>query len=196
MAQAREQWMWSLIGVAWLSALAVGGRVLWSYSFTPGQAAIAQVRWPAASRLPLDPHRPTLVMMAHPHCPCTRASVGELTSLLQRLHGHLSTHVVFVLPSGMPPDWEKTDTWRSAQGIPGVKVWTDVDGVETARFGGRTSGQVLLYDPEGRLLFSGGITPQRGHPGDSAGQERIVSLVATGKADAATSRVFGCALGR
>jgi hypothetical protein len=188
--------MWSLVGVVWLSALAAGGRALWTYSSTPGQAALTQDRWPAASRLPLDPHRPTLVMLAHPHCPCTRASIGELTSLLQRVHGHVSAHVVFVRPSGMPPDWEKTDTWLAARGIPGVKAWIDRDGVETVRFGARTSGQVLLYNPDGRLVFSGGITPIRGHLGDSRGQERIVSLVATGKADATTSRVFGCALGR
>jgi hypothetical protein len=111
------------------------------------------------------------------------------------LRGRVAGRVLFVRPAGLPEGWEQTDTWRTAQAIPGVTVAVDPDGVEAARFGARTSGQVLLYGEDGRLLFSGGITPIRGHGGASAGQERIVSLVTTGRADAATSRVFGCALG-
>ena len=37
------------------------------------------------------------------------------------------------------------------------------------RFGAETSGQTLLYDRDGRLLFSGGTTGSRGHDGDNAG---------------------------
>lgn len=190
----RERWTWALLAIAWVSVLSVGAGVLWRYQTTPGRRAGA-ASWPAASRIPLDRQRPTLVLVAHPRCPCTRASLAELTETLRRLRGRVATHVVFVRPIDTPQGWEQTDTWRSARGIPGATVWTDVGGVEAARFGARTSGQVLLYATDGRLLFSGGITPVRGHRGDSAGQERIVALVASGRADAATSRVFGCALG-
>jgi hypothetical protein len=191
----RERWLWGFFGALWLGAIGAGASVLWSYKSTPGAAADERVHWPAASRLRRDPARPTLVLLAHPHCTCTRASLAELAGLMRRLRGRVAAQVVFVRPDGMPAGWEKTDTWRTAQGIPGVTVWADPGGVEAARFGARTSGQVLLYGAGGRLLFSGGITPIRGHVGDSAGQERIVSLVTTGTADAATSGVFGCALG-
>jgi len=191
----RERLLWGLFGALWLAALALGGRALWSFQTTPGAAATAQGSWPAASRLPRDPSRATLVMVAHPRCACTRASIAELGALMQRLRGRVSAHVVFVRPTGTSAGWEESDTWRAAQGIPGVTVWRDEGGVEAARFAARTSGQVLLYDRAGRLIFSGGITPIRGHLGDSAGQERIVSLVRTGRSDAATSRVFGCAIG-
>jgi len=53
----------------------------------------------------------------------------------------------------------------------------------------------LLYDPEGQLAFAGGLTPDRGHLGDSPGRQRILSLVKTGTADAKQSLVFGCSLG-
>jgi hypothetical protein len=195
MMRTRERWLWALLGVLWLAAIGAGARVLWSYQSTPGERAAERHLWPAASRLPRDPARPTLVLVAHPHCACTRASLAELAGLMQRLRGRVAGRVVFVRPAGMPAGWERTDTWRTAQGIPEVTVWADPGGVEAERFGARTSGQVLLYGRDGRLLFSGGITPIRGHIGDSAGQERIVSLVTTGRADAATSRVFGCALG-
>ena len=70
-----------------------------------------------------------------------------------------------------------------------------MDGVESGRFGAATSGQVLLYDPKGQLMFAGGLTPDRGHLGDSPGRQRILSLVKTGAADAKESLVFGCPLG-
>ncbi len=191
----RERLFWALVAVLWIAVLGVGAKAMWDFKVTPGAAATAQDRWPAATRLPRDARRATLVMVAHPHCACTRASVGELAVLMQRLRGRVAAHVVFVRPAGEPEGWEETDTWRAARGIPGVAVWKDEGGAEAARFAAKTSGQVLLYDRAGRLVFSGGITPIRGHLGESRGQERIVSLVKTGKTDAATSRVFGCALG-
>jgi len=46
----------------------------------------------------------------------------------------------------------------------------------------------------GRLAFSGGITLARGHEGDSAGLQRIRSLLRTGKADRSEAPVYGCSL--
>jgi hypothetical protein len=194
----KEAALWISFGVLWLGAIGAGGARLWTYKTTPGMTAPLQRGWPAASRIPRDgarPTLPTLIMMAHPNCPCTRASVGELANLMQRLRGRVTARVVFVVPRGAARSWTESDTWRTVQGMPGVTSWIDEGGLEAARFGARTSGQVFLFAANGRLLFSGGITPIRGHLGDSAGQERIVSLVTTGRADAATSRVFGCALG-
>jgi len=78
--------------------------------------------------------------------------------------------------------------------IPGVEVMADPDGVEAGRFGGATSGEVLLYGPDGHLTFAGGITSARGHEGDSPGAERIYDLVTTGHAELAVAPVFGCPL--
>lgn len=194
----KEAGLWILFGVLWLGAIGAGGARLWTYKTTPGAPAPLQRGWPAASHIPRDgarPTLPTLIMMAHPHCPCTRASVGELENLMRRLRGRVAARVVFVVPRGAARSWTESDTWRAVQRMPGVTSWIDEGGREAARFGARTSGQVFLFAANGRLLFSGGITPIRGHLGDSAGQERIVSLVTTGRADSTTSRVFGCALG-
>ena len=84
--------------------------------------------------------------------------------------------------------------WSSAARIPGVHVLRDDGAREAERFGIATSGTVALYDARGKLLFHGGITPARGHEGDSFGRERVISLLATGKADRADAPVFGCAL--
>jgi hypothetical protein len=102
--------------------------------------------------------------------------------------------VLFAKPPNLPRDWEQTDLWETAAAIPGVKVMRDDDGLEARRFHAATSGQTMLYDKKGNLLFSGGITGGRGHEGDNAGRSAIVSLLTTGKADDWETPVFGCAL--
>jgi len=66
--------------------------------------------------------------------------------------------------------------------------------VEARRFGVETSGQTLLYDAGGRLIFSGGITGSRGHAGDNAGEAALVALLTSGQADRRATSVFGCPL--
>jgi hypothetical protein len=57
-----------------------------------------------------------------------------------------------------------------------------------------TSGAVLLYSSDGKLLFQGGITPARGHQGDSFGRQRILALLDGDAPDRRDAPVFGCAL--
>jgi hypothetical protein len=178
----------------WVSLTAAGMGFLWDYENTPGSAAHAPARWPADSRLQRPDGRPTLVLLAHPHCPCTRASIGELSRLMAQAPGLVTARVLFVKPQGFSDEWEQTDLWASAAAIPGVSVVRDDEGVEARRFSAATSGQVMLYDGGGRLLFSGGITSARGHAGDNAGREAIVSLLTTDEAERRETPVFGCPL--
>jgi hypothetical protein len=113
---------------------------------------------------------------------------------MTRASGRLSAHVLFVKPEGTEADFETTDLWNSAARIPGVTVHADERGQEAARLGAKTSGQVVLYGKDARLLFAGGITAARGHRGDNAGLDRIVSLLTRGRAERAASAVFGCSL--
>jgi hypothetical protein len=108
--------------------------------------------------------------------------------------GRLTAYVLFLKPTDFSEDWEKTDLWRSAASIPGVTAMIDDQGAEANRFHAATSGQTLLYDAAGSLLFSGGITGSRGHSGDNAGQAAIVSLVNSGAAARTETSVFGCPL--
>ena len=180
--------------VLWLLMICAGTGLLWSYQSTPGIAAAALERWPADSRIRRDADRATLVMLAHPHCPCTRASLGELARLMAQARGRVSAYVLFVKPSGFPDGWERTDLLADASAIPGVTVVRDDEGVEAGRFRAATSGQTMLYDGGGRLLFSGGITGARGHEGDNAGRAAVVSLLNTSQAGQRETPVFGCPL--
>jgi hypothetical protein len=180
--------------VLWVLAVSAGLWIMSGYENSPGTAATPPAHWPADSRIPHASDSATLVMMAHPHCPCTRASVGELALLMAHVQGRVNAYVLLLKPHGMPDDWEKTDLWNSAASIPGVQVLPDEDGVEAERFHAATSGQALLYDKDGRLLFSGGITPSRGHSGDNAGRSAILSLLMQGEAERTETVVFGCPL--
>jgi hypothetical protein len=133
-------------------------------------------------------------MLVHPHCPCSRASIGELAAIMAHSQGRLRAYVLFLKPAGFSDGWEKTDLWESAVSIPGVYAITDERGDEARHFHAATSGQTLLYDKDGQLLFSGGITASRGHFGDNAGRSAIVSLVNAGSAEEVDTAVFGCPL--
>lgn len=180
--------------VSWLLVISVGLWILWGYENTSGKAAEPPHQWPADSTIQPALDHATLVVLAHPHCPCTRATIGELAAIMAHSQGRLTAYVLFLKPAGFADDWEKTDLWRSAAGIPGVTAVIDDQGAEANRFHAATSGQTLLYDAEGRLLFSGGITGSRGHAGDNAGESAVVSLANSGTAALTETSVFGCPL--
>lgn len=184
----------ALLGVTWIAAVAFGLRVLLRYESTPGRIGAVGANWPATSAIPRTGPNPTLVMLAHPHCPCTRASIGELAQIMADTHGKLDAYVLFTKPSGTGADWEETELRRSAAEIPGVRVVTDADGSEARRFGAETSGHTLLFDRDGALLFSGGITASRGHAGGNAGESAIIASVNGKQSDRARTPVFGCSL--
>jgi hypothetical protein len=196
------------IGLAiWLTLVIVGLGILRGYSLTPGSAGTPQASWPSESHISRPSRYFTLVMAIHPHCPCSRASIGELAILMAHSEGRLVAFVVFVQPPGFDENWTKSDLWSSAEAIPGVTSIID-RGAEAKLFGAATSGQTMVYDLHGRLLFSGGITAARGHFGDSAGVSAIARLIdvsdpggparaAYGRKSAAyasTTPVFGCPL--
>jgi hypothetical protein len=190
----KGQYILIAVCAAWVLMIGVGLDLLWDYENAPGLTAAPPSHWPPDSHIHLAPDRATLIMLAHPQCPCSRASVGELARLMAQTQGRVTAYVLFLKPAGSSDDWEKTDLWQSAASIPGVNVVVDDDGVEARCFHALTSGQTVLYDAAGRLLFSGGITGSRGHSGDNAGRSAIVSRLNTGEAERAETFVFGCPL--
>lgn len=180
--------------VVWLSVVGTGMGILWNYGQTPGAGGAPPLQWPSRSSIQTASGMPTLVMFAHPYCPCTRASLGELSRLMTLCRGLVAARVLFVEPAGRSDHWGKTDLWEEAAAIPGVAVVRDIQGAEARLFGSVTSGQTALYDAGGRLLYSGGITLTRGHRGDNPGRGAIVALLTRQTAPGTASPVFGCSL--
>lgn len=217
MRQAKQGQI-ALIIVFWAISVGIGFTTLWRHGGTAG----ASPNHPAKSIgtrgtvIPLLPDgtahisdrldAPLLLIFAHPHCPCTVATLHELTRAMTSVSAARSDApparilVVFVVPPGAPPRWERTALWAEASRMAGVQLRTDTDGVLARRFDARTSGQVFLYNKQGGLVFEGGITSGRGHEGDNAGSDAIVDLLTRAYDSSATSPntrhtpVFGCAL--
>ena len=185
--------LFALLLLGWLSVVSGGMAVVWSYHHRPGEPAEAPSHWPAGSQIRRGDGY-TLVLLAHPKCPCTRATLEELSKLLAHTQGRLTTFVLFVKPRGTPDNWNQTDLWHRAAELPDVSVLNDVDGVEAKRFGAYVSGQALLYDAKGNLVFHGGITESRGQIGDNAGRSAVEALVNQGTSDRDRTMVFGCPL--
>jgi len=196
-----------LLGL-WLAALIVAVALLWKYKETPGASAATPARWPADSALLASAREPTLVLFAHPRCACTRATLTELAEVMARFQGRVSAHVLFTLPHGAPSAWQRGESWQQASAIPGVELGLDREGREAARFGARTSGHVVLYAANGKLLFSGGITGGRGHVGENQQLDRLLErlssaaetrplahgMPARAETPPAPGPVFGCAM--
>ena len=73
-----------------------------------------------------------------------------------------------------------------------MNVALDPGGRIARVFGAETSGHVLLYDPEGRLVFEGGLTPSRGHAGDCEGRTSLLNLLAGTAAVVSETPTYGC----
>lgn len=183
----------SLLAV-WIAAVLSGMALMVRYGTSPGSSPGALAAWPEGTGLALDRRVPTLLMLAHPRCPCTRASVRELAKLVSRCRDRVSAHVMFFEPVGGGPEWSGSDLWRSAAQIPGVTVHADRDGGAARLLGAQTSGTVFVFAPDGRGLFVGGITGSRGHEGDNAGSDAAKDAVLHGKVQPGGTAVFGCSI--
>jgi hypothetical protein len=185
---------WAVGISVWLAAVGAGLWTVWAYDNTPGASAPAPALWPRDASLARSPDGPTLVLLAHPQCSCTAATLTELAEVLARAERPPQTYVLFMKPYGVPDWWERSPLWRQASALPGVTVLRDDDGREAARFGALTSGQVVFYDAAGALRFSGGITSSRAHAGDNPGRRALVALLNEAGPAVDRTNVFGCSL--
>jgi hypothetical protein len=177
--------LWSVV-VAWFVATSLGFLALGAYHTRPSGRGSPPDRWPSNASVPLDRSRPTLLIFIHPRCPCSAASMDELAQVLDRFRGRVAAHVLTYHPEGAAEGWE------SSAGGSGFDFRRDPGGREAVRFGVETSGHVLLFDPSGRRLFSGGITISRGHRGDNPGLDRLIEAVEGSSVGSGSSPVFGC----
>ena len=173
---------WLLIAmVVWLLLVAAGLCILMMYANRPGRKGEPAAYWPAASESRYSTSKSTLLVFAHPRCPCTRATVDELAWVMTRCGDSVDCRVHFVQPAGKSRQWVQGDVWVTASSLPGVTVFADRQGRLAEVFGAETSGHAMLFDSAGKLRFEGGITPSRGHRGSNLGREQLVKLAMPGR---------------
>lgn len=178
----------------WAVLVLAGYGMLSHYSATAGTGNTSTPAWPRDSQVTRKQGMPTLMLFIHPQCPCSRATIEELSNLLAQTPREVDTVGVFIRPADFEDGWEQTDLWTKFSGQPGARVMADPEGSETRRFGAATSGFTMLFDVEGKLVFSGGITSGRGHQGSSVGKDAILHWLHGEEIEIRESPVFGCPL--
>ena len=106
--------LWA-IALLWITGIAYGFNSIRHYESTPGAVGLTPTSWPAKSQLRPDPDRASLVMLVHPQCSCTQASLEELNIIMSKIQGRISAWVLFIRPTGMEQGWERTATWTQAR---------------------------------------------------------------------------------
>ena len=183
---------WCAIAVSvWGLLLACGTGYLAAHGARAGEAGATPVAWPEGIERSGDAW--TVLLAAHPRCPCTRASAEELIGALAGAGEAYELIVLAYRPSG-DDAFADTGVIRRLGGLAHARVEDDPDGTIAAGFGALTSGHAAVYDPGGRLRFSGGLTPSRAHVGPNTGAGAVRSLLRGGEAPAARAPVYGCPL--
>jgi hypothetical protein len=180
------------LGCLWLAAISLGTNSLMAVERRPGRETCVPGVWPRESSLLPFPEGATSVLIAHPKCPCTRASLDQLAQIVNRSPRPLRGYVLFIRPSEVSSSWARTPLWDRATEIPGFVPLEDVDGREAHRFGAATSGHFLVYDSGRTLRFSGGITSARGSQGENAGMSSALAYLTNGSCPHSRTPVFGC----
>ena len=193
----RPRWRFighTLLCLIWGVGVIIGLYQIAAYSNSPAAVLPQPRQWPGDTRIPLARDRATLLVTLHPHCVCSRATVEELSRLLAQVPVPVRVEVLLYQPDGASESWTQSSLAIQARSLPGVIVRVDPKGLESARFGISVSGHTALYAPDGRLLFSGGITRARGHAGDNAGRAAIVSMLSNRQPAVSATPVFGCSI--
>lgn len=182
------------IGALTLLMGATGAAALHAYMSQPGSTADTPTHWPSDPGV-VRSRGWTIVLAAHPECPCTPASIDELATAVRARAG-----VELIALARTPhraaavPDTPSLQKLRRLSQEADVRIVPDPGGDTAAAFGALTSGHTVVYGPDGTLAFSGGVTPSRGMRGPNTGRAVITRLLEGQPPRASTAPVFGCPL--
>ncbi|MEQ8787026.1 MAG: hypothetical protein RIC55_12030 [Pirellulaceae bacterium] len=192
-SNVRRWWLAAAL-IVWALALVTAYGVLLRYQSTSGAAGDPPPQWPADAPLARAKSGKTVLLLAHPRCPCTRATLRELEIVVANRPDWDRVRVLFFRPRDAGEPWIQSDIVQQAKSMTGVEVAWDDDGRIAALFGARTSGHILVYDERGALEFTGGVTAFRGHEGVNAGRDTLIALAHGEAAPRSRTPVFGCPL--
>ena len=181
--------------MAWTLAAFAGMTAFMRAAYAPDASAVAQDVWPVDLDLPRTRSEPAYVVCLHPRCPCSEATADALVEILGTAT-NADAYVLFAVPDNAGSDWTDTPLVTRLREIKGLHIVFDRGGRRSATLGAKASGQAFVYDPAGRLVFAGGLTPGRGERGETAGTAVFRASMAGQLGSPAASRapVFGCAL--
>lgn len=183
-----------ILGCAWLGLAAFGLVRVARYDSAPEAVNAIKGDFPSGSIIHLNSATPTVVLFVHPACPCTQASVHQLAEAQAQASRKANIYILIAKPAGHSFAKEAKEMRKLAEQVQGAQVLDDVDCKEAVRFQATVSGQCFVYDPKGKLTFSGGLTRARGHYGTSLGSDTVLALLNGQPTTVRNAPVFGCYL--
>lgn len=178
---------------AWAFVILAMFGALLAYSTKAGAPGKPPTHWPQQTAIDRDEDRTNIIVFAHPHCPCTQATLAEFARLHMQFKDKMNATIVLYQPLGQEDEWVHGAIYRAASRIQGLTVIRDLGGETAKRFGVNTSGHVLAYKADGLLGYSGGLTASRGHEGLSNGTVALREVMKNQRAIGLTEyAVFGC----
>jgi hypothetical protein len=129
-------------------------------------------------------------MFVHPHCPCSRASLRQLRTMLGRLQAgkskpEVQATVWIVIPPEAAPGWEEGALLREVRCWQEAVIRLDVGAEQARRWGAVRSGHTVVTDPGGRVRFRGGVTAGRLREEQTAVVHRLTELILSNEGTAA-----------
>lgn len=182
---------------ATVGVFSVGLFFLTDYQTRPGAGGEPQLREDLPSDgvfADRDPDSVAVLVFYHPKCPCTRAAMRDLARLTPKLRREVSIYGLAYRPTSESNEWIETDSTRILRDINGARIVSDPDALICRKFGVIVSGHMLVYSERGKLLFSGGITPSRGHEGSCLASDQMLRAIEEGAKPEREWPVFGCAI--
>ncbi len=188
---------WAFAAVWFLGCLAATYSMM-GYNFKSSVLGDELEQWPTASVISPSSDQSTLLAFIHPRCVCSEATVVHLT---QDIADYKNTRIVMAVY--VPEDMKGNDSaWKHGEyitdvlaALPQTEIFYDVEGQQARLFQAHTSGTLVLFNPEGREVFRGGITDRRGGQYDNEGLRTLKGLMAKEEKNRQpSSPVFGCSL--
>jgi hypothetical protein len=177
-------------GAIWLGAVLLVFGLLYRHTYQPNKVPTL----PANEEAMEASSHFQVKLFAHPHCPCTRASLEQFGESLTRFPADVQAEIIFVTAGLAESEIASSPRVLQARELPRAQVRFDATGEEAKRWGATVSGEVLAFDARGRLVFRGGITSGRGHQGGSTGQVELENIVNGRSPGPCATPVFGCHL--
>ena len=180
-------------------AIVIGNWLLFEYSNRPSDSGQIKNHLSQIDSLPdaltnknaSSEKRSTILVFYHPHCPCTVATIRNLERSWTRLSQDSTILAFAYRPSETGDSWISSTSTGILKRM-GANVIVDPDGQNCTKFGVLTSGHLLVYNDEGALQFSGGVTSSGGHEGDCPAISDLVQKISNQSKQAKQWPVYGC----
>ncbi len=189
---AKTIWFRTIVVVIWITAMFGGAVVVARYGLGEGAKDRVLTCLPEDLRETSASDVQHLFVFLHPRCPCSRATVQEFLSIVDRIDDRCDCTAYLVCPGDTGREFAEGKILEALRTSKKINIVYDLGGDSAKRMGVRTSGHTFLFSASGNLLFEGGITGARGQIGENGGKHGLSDKLASPGKTLFRWPVYGC----